>query len=308
MGDNATMKPEHFRITYDGPALETSEMDVDELAPALLAIGDLLNAATYTLSADRLKAQVNVRGSFKSGCFGIDFTLGTDWIFKIRDMLAGTDATAAANALAILGALGWAGKQARPGLFAVLKWLRGRKISRVEQRDGVAVLHVDDEQLEIELAVLALLRDVAVRQSCGKVLVPLLRNGVTTFAVGDDTGEFYAVVNRDEVTWFSAPEPEDELLVDDERRMVFSIVSLAFKEDNKWRLHDGASTIHAKIDDEEFLARVDANQETFSKGDVLICDVRVQQWQTPTGAKTEYTVLRVREHRSASRQISLPGL
>lgn len=302
------MKPEHFRITYDGPALELSEMDVDELAPALLAIGDLLNAATYALSADRLKAQVNVRGSFKSGCFGIDFTLATDWIFKIRDMLAGTDATAAANALAILGALGWIGKQNSPGLFAVLKWLRGRKISRVEQHGHVAVLHVSDDRLEVELAVLALLRDVAVRQACGKVLSPLLRNGVTTFSVGDDTGAFYEVVSRDEVAWFAAPELEDDLLVDDERRMVFSIVSLAFKEDNKWRLHDGSSTIHATIDDKDFLSRVDANQETFSKGDVLICDVRVQQWQTQTGAKTEYTVLLVREHRNAGRQISLPGL
>jgi len=34
----------HFRITYDGPALASHEMDVRELAPALLAMSDLLKA------------------------------------------------------------------------------------------------------------------------------------------------------------------------------------------------------------------------------------------------------------------------
>ena len=64
-----------FRITYDGPALESSEMDVRELAPALLAFGDLLDASTRALCGDQVRPRVNVRGSFKTGSFGIDFTL-----------------------------------------------------------------------------------------------------------------------------------------------------------------------------------------------------------------------------------------
>ena len=51
-----------FRVTYDGPALESSEMDVRELAPALLAIGDLLEASTQALCGDQVRPRVNVRG------------------------------------------------------------------------------------------------------------------------------------------------------------------------------------------------------------------------------------------------------
>lgn len=297
-----------FRITYDGPALEFSEMDVRELAPALLAVGDLLEAATTVLYDGKVKPQVNVRGSFKTGSFGIDFSLLADWTTRMRDLLAGQEATAVANALAILGALGWiAHRTVKPGLFAVLKWLRGRPITRVDIDKDVAVIHVEEDLLEIEVKVLALLRSVAVRRATEKMLEPLSRPGVDELVIGDDEA-FVVRVTNDEREWFTAPDAQEELLVDETRKMIFSIVSLAFKEDNKWRLHDGANTIHAVISDASFLARVDSNQIAFAKGDVLICEVRVRQWQTSSGAKTEYEVTKVLEHRMPGRQLSFPGI
>ncbi|XNL40222.1 hypothetical protein NBN09_00690 [Burkholderia lata] len=106
----------------------------------------------------------------------------------------------------------------------------------------------------------------------------------------------------------NVPDQADMLILDENCKIAFSIVSLAFKDDNKWRLYDGAGTIHAAIADIDFLKRVDNNQVSFSKGDVPVCNVRVQQWQTADGAKTEYEVTQVLEHRPAARQIQLPGL
>lgn len=177
-----------FRVTYDGPALESSEMDVRELAPALLAIGDLLEASTRALCGDQVRPRVNVRGSFKTGSFGIDFTLATSLLGRMRDLLSGNESTALANAVTILTALGIAAPKARKGLFAVLKWLRGREIQRVQMQDHTATLHVDGEQLEIDLSVLTLLRDVGVRQATEHVLAPLARDGIVIFATGTDTG------------------------------------------------------------------------------------------------------------------------
>jgi hypothetical protein len=297
-----------FRITYDGPALESSEMDVRELAPALLAIGDLLDAATIALYGDQIKPQINVKGSFKTGSFGIDFNLATSLLSKVRDIFAGDNTTAVVNSLAILGALGFANKVAiKPGLFAVLKWLRGRKIERVETSTDSATLFVDGDQLTIELNVLALLRDVSVRNITSKVLEPLSREGIDTFAAGTDN-EIVETVSAAEASWFIAPATSDELLLDDVRKMAFSIVSLAFKEGNKWRLCDGAATINASITDAEFLSKVEHNQIAFAKGDILICDVRVLQWQIQSGAKNDYEVIRVKEHRTSARQIPLPGI
>jgi hypothetical protein len=297
-----------FRITYDGPALESSEMDVRELAPALLAIGDLLEAATTALYGDQIKPQVSVKGSFKTGSFGIDFNLATSLLWKVRDIFASENTTAIVNSLAILGALGFVGRATvKPGLFAVLRWIKGRKIERVETTEDSAVLFVESEQLSIELSVLVLLRAVSVRNTTRKVLEPLSREGIETFSAGTDS-KIVETVTAAEIAWFDPPAPVDELLLDEVRKMAFSIVSLAFKEDNKWRLYDGAATIHATIADVEFLSRVDRNQIAFAKGDILVCDVRVLQWQTISGAKTEYEVVRVREHRNSARQIPLPGL
>lgn len=296
-----------FRITYDGSALTTHEMDVRELAPALLAAGDLLDAAVYALNGQRLKAQTNVRGSFKTGCFAIDFSLATDWVLKVRDIFAGENASAAANALEILGALGFVYFKGKPTVLSTLKWLRGRKIERVAHENNHAVIIVEDERLEVEELVLQLLTDLMVRQSLDKMLFPLDLDGIDTFAVGTDTN-INLTITKQERVWFYPPTIEDILLIDEVRKMVFSIVSLAFKDDNKWRLHDGAATIHATISDTGFLGRVDQNIESFSKGDILICSVMVKQWQTTTGARTEYDVVEVLEHRRAARQMRIDGI
>ena len=301
------MDMSEFRITYDGPALETSQMDVCELAPALLAVGDLLKAATQALCGESVNPQVNVRGSFKTGSFGIDFTLATSLVSRMRELFASSEATAIANALAILGALGFVKSKGGKGLFAVLKWLRGRPIEHVEVGPDAAIVYVAGEPVEIELNVLTLFRDVAVRGAMIRVLAPLTREGVTKFATGTDN-EIVDIIDASQLDWFRLPALEDVLLVDEVRKIAFSIVSLAFKDDNKWRLHDGAATIHASISDAGFLERVDNNQISFAKGDVLVCMVRVRQWQTATGARTDYEVIEVVEHRSAARQIQLPGL
>jgi hypothetical protein len=295
-----------FRITYDGPALTTHQMDVRELAPALLAAGDLLDAAVFSLNGNSIKAQTNVVGSFKTGCFAIDFALSADWLLKVRDIFAGESATAIANATAILGLIGLSYHKGKPTVISALKWLKGRKILKVDQLETTAIIYVDDDLIEVETAVLQLLTDIMVRQALDNMLSPLDKEGIETFAAGTDS-EIIEVITKEERAYFQTPAIEDILLIDEVRKMVFSIVSLAFKDDNKWRLYDGAATIHAVISAKEFLNRVDQNLETFAKGDVLICMVNVKQWQTQSGAKTEYDVIEVLEHRSAARQMRIEG-
>lgn len=297
-----------FRITYDGPALATHEMDARELAPALMAMADLLDSSVRALHGDRGKAQVNVKGSFKTGSFNVDFTTALNFLTAAKDMFSGDGMTAIANATAVLTALGLTAKAGYTGVVQVLKWLRGRRITNVQMsEEGHVTLFSDEDAMDVELHVLVLLRDLPVRQAFDRVLAPLDRDGIDTFAAGDPSS-FAVIIKDDERHLFSAPAGQDELILEDTRKMAFSIVSLAFKEENKWRLSDGNSTISAKISDAAFLSGVNNNETAFTKGDVLICEVKVTQWQTASGAKTDYEVTRVIEHRHAATQISFPGM
>ncbi|MGY3231792.1 hypothetical protein ACVWWJ_003276 [Luteibacter sp. HA06] len=278
-----------FRLTYDGPALASHEMDPRELAPALLAMADLLEASARVLYGNDAKVKVSVKGSFKTGSFNIDFV---------------------ANAVAILSALGVVGK----GMISLLKWLRNRTPDRTELiepgPDGKprVRIFVGDEYYDVEKGALDLLRDVGVRKALDKTLAPLDKPGIDTFALGQGTA-INVTVHENERMYFVAPaNAEERLLIDDLRTMAFSIVSLAFKEDNKWRLSDGSSTISATISDEQFLHGVNTNVESFAKGDSLVCTVRVRQWQTANGPRTEYEVVRVNDHLHAARQIELPWI
>jgi hypothetical protein len=136
------------------------------------------------------------------------------------------------------------------------------------------------------------------------VMRPLQNEGLDA-VIFKDKKEALVDVSKLEGPYFKAPEIEDIPLTDDVIRAAYSIVALAFKDDNKWRLYDGNNQINASIEDQAFLKKVNENNISFSKGDILVCDVQVIQKQTGSGLKTEYKVQNVVEHRPALRQLRL---
>lgn len=296
----------NVRITYDGPALDAHTMDVRALAPALLAFGDLCEHAALALYGDAARVRVEVRASFRTGSFGIDLSVSQQLAQQIIHWLAGDGVTAVANAKSLLEIIGITGAAAGGGLIGILRWLKGRRIKRVEaDPQGLRIIAEDGEAVAVEERVLVLLQRRSVRESLQRVIEPIEREGIERVAFGDDE-TITAVIERHEAGWFHAPPIEDVMILDETRVINFSIVSLSFREDNKWRLFDGQATIHVTLADQAFIERVNHNQERFAKGDILKAETRVTQWQTADGLRTEYTILRVLEHRMGAEQIGLP--
>lgn len=289
-------------IAYDGPILKDGTMDVRDLAPALLAVGQLVDAANAVLNGDTARVSVKVRAA-EVGSFEISFdviqTLGEHLIA----ILNGRDVTAA-NALCglIFGSISTTG-----GVIWLIKKCRGRNPSKIEKVTEQNVrLVFEGEAIEIPFALLRLYQSIPVRAAAQQLVEePLRREGIESFEVRENKDPVVRVEKAESFA-FAKPEIPDETLIDEVRRSAYSIISLAFKEDNKWRLHDGSNAISATIQDHEFQKKVDANQISFSKGDILLCDVRIVQRQTDQGLKTDYTVVRVIEHRLAARQLPLP--
>lgn len=290
-----------FSVRYDGPALVDHTMDVRDLAPALLAIGEMFDAANLALNGDATSIRVNVR-AHEPGCFSIDLDVVQSILRQGIALLKGDEVTAALNLKELLFGAAFAGV----GLVNLLKWLRGRQPDRIERLPNDMVrLTIGSDTIDVPVKLLRLYQDIAVRTALEKVVEhPLQKDGVDTVAFLDQTVET-AVVSDSDAASFKAPTFEERIVVEDVRKAAFSIVSLAFKEDNKWRLYDGQNQISATIADDDFLRRVDQNLVSFAKGDVLVCEVRFTQRQTAKGLITEHIVERVLEHRRAPRQLEL---
>lgn len=285
---------ERFNVVYDGPALAEHRMDVRDLAPALIAISDLFASANKELNGDTAEVRVEVKASFKAGSFGIELLFTQDFITQIRDMFAGQTATALANAGGIIGLVGLLGG----GLIGLLKKLRGRRPYEIVQRGEVAEVWItESESIEVDARVIKLWRSRTVRSSLEKTLSPLQNEGITDFGIVYNDAVTLEL-HDDDLPSFSATGPvEAEVVSDAITRKVLLLESVVFKEDNKWRVHDGQYPFHAALEDEEFLAKINAG-ERFGKGDVLVVDLRQVQTIDNGQLKTEYSIVKVHEHRA----------
>jgi hypothetical protein len=292
------MSTAHFSVTYIGQALDNHEMDARDLAGALLAVGDLAGDAASVLYGEGVKTSVKVRAT-RPGSFGIDLALHQSILHSIVALLDGHAAEAMANASGIIAQI--------VGVITFTKWIRNRRIRSIEKRsDNLLVVFIEDgDNQEFDERVIKLYQDLKTRNSLSKVLSPVSKSGIDGVTFGDDSSRGVGI-NKQELGYFDVPIQPDDLLLDETRTMALSIVSLAFKEENKWRLSDGSSTIYAIIADSGFLKKVDENLISFSKGDVLMCRVRVTQWQDVSGVKTEYIVEEILEHRPGRRQLKIP--
>ena len=117
----------HVRTTirYDGPALSEHEMDVQDLAPALLALADLIQIANQKFNGSHASMKVLVNADVEQKCFMIDISLVQTFLEQAKGLL-GADSVKTAKEIAewvdIL-----AGGSA--GLFQLLKFLRNARQS-----------------------------------------------------------------------------------------------------------------------------------------------------------------------------------
>jgi hypothetical protein len=294
---------ERFHVVYDGPALTEHRMDVRDLAPALVAIADLFTAANKEINGDAAEVRVQVNASFKAGSFWIDLVASQHLLSQIKDMFAGNGATAIANGWTILQIVGLTGGALAGGLVGLLRWFKGRRPIRIEQTGNVATVWVSEtETIDVERDVIRLYRNSVVRTSLEKVVSPLEREGITNFGVVVND-QVVLDVHDDEIAWFSAAasNADAEIVSDTTGRKLLLIESLAFKDGNKWRVHDGTATFHASIEDKEFLANFDAGVR-FGKGDVLVVDLRQVQSIVSAKLVNESMIVKVLEHRQPLQQ------
>lgn len=293
-----------FQIVYDGPILQDSTMDVNQLAPALLALGKTIEEANLTLNDSHTKVVLKVKASFQSGCFGIDFDVTQSLMDQTLNLFKDSPISTAKE---LVEYLGFAGGSV-VGVIKLISWIKNKKIDEVVVLDnGNVKVVVDKKFIEVELKTIELYRNYKLRLALEKaILDPLEIEGIETVALTTDPKNGFITIKENERHWFKAPPQEEQLIDETEYDINLQIVSVSFKGDNKWRFSDGGSPFFASILHEEFLNRVHQSEESFTAGDILKVHIKKRQWISGETMKSEYEITEVIEHKKAGVQLNIP--
>jgi len=300
------MSTGRFHIVFDGPAFDEHEMNVRDLAPALLAVSDIFDEINRITFDSRYKVGINVRASFKTGSFLTE--LGAHATEIIDFFKYNETAGAVANMMSIFGIPGVA--PVGYSLLKFIRWVRRRKITRVVELAGGKVrVEIDGDAVEVERAIIELFKSQKLRKAFEDLIANTLRkNGIDTVGFGDAEAKTFISIPREEGPSFIADEPEDEPIGTSTRRAHLQLISPCFQEGNKWRFSDGSVSFHAEIRDMIFLGKVMRGEAAFAKGDILDVEMTETQALTAKGLSTERFIEHVYGQRNPIRQYRLPSL
>jgi hypothetical protein len=305
---------EVFKVSYDGPALATHEMEVRDLAPALLGLADALHEANKIINGSGSKLSVKLKAGVSEGSVEAQIACeltNPNWFDAAQAYLLSDQAKALNVLLGLLGIGGVVGgaTKGKQGVLWLVQVLKNRFAKIENTKDGVTTLKLPDgTTLQTDSRVVVLVNNPIVRKGLAEaVAIPLSKEGIDKLTIqrGEAKPE---VITRKEAISFSMPEATGEVVTENIVEMYLEIVSVSFQEGYKWRLSDKTSTFGAAILDEVFLARTTNSQESFRGGDYLKVKMRLRQRQGPMmEPRTEHEVLEVLEHIQSPQQMKLLG-
>lgn len=303
-----------FRIGFDGPAIRDGEIEVGDLAPALLALGEMFENANAALNQERADAKLKIRAS-KRGSFVALLSLDISFITDMLDVVsAHPDRITAADDL--LGLIIQGGKivgGTAVGLFVALRFLKGEKPdSSAKNDDGTTSITKGGTTIIVDSRTAKLLTDYPTREATKSFVNKALRSeGITSVSFAEDDGtvdhEPDLTLTKRDIASVEIPEPEDNQANEtrSEREVLLRIVSAQFAEGYKWRFTDGTNTFTAGMRDENFKERLEHAEIALSKQDTLRCLIEEVQWLAGSQLKTETSIIEVKEHISGAKQLKL---
>jgi hypothetical protein len=285
-----------FTVIYDGDALRDGSIDVRDLAPALLGLGDLVAETNREVTGGQVAVVLRVRSQFERGSFQVNLEIGQLYE-RFVQIFSSPEATAWATFLGLLGISGVF------GLFQLVKRAKGRKptaVVEIEQTNKVRIQFEGDQPVDVDKRVWRLFENSRARRAIQAVVQPLFHSGIEIFKFRHSNRETLSV-NRSEAEDFIAPGNRSNETVSQSEKML-RIVSPSFKEDNKWRVNDGTSTFYVSLRDPAFLARVQDGSEAFRKGDILHAVLETVQWEEGGELHAEHSIIQVIRHESRPQQ------
>ena len=289
------------QVSFHGEAVRSGLMDVRDLSPALLAVGEIFEGANQSLNGGRATISVRVQAQFRGGSFNVDLHVLQSIVENAPAFL---EMPSVVTAVELARLLGFEAGQFI-SLLQLIKWLKGRLGRMRADQDGNIIVNAGRDVTIVHGDLIQIYENPSVRAALPRLVAPLRQRGIDRLVVGTDS-ENAESVEEDEAAFFEdtllEPAETDENESTNSSRRMLGIVSIHFKRHRKWRLTDGRSTIWVEVADQAFADRVRRHEVVFGVGDVLDLELEAKTVLTDTGIKTTYRVTKVFNHIPAPRQ------
>jgi hypothetical protein len=306
------MAAEEFHVTYKGDGLRDGAIDVYALAPALVALGNLVSDANRLLNGDRATVHLQVNSDFKKGSFDIPLLLNLRILETAHRSFefAGT-----IDGAGLLHALFGAAKDnseklieaAVVGLLAIYRVLKGEKPkpNSIIIRDNHGTINIGNKQVVVDARAAQMYMNDAIRADIDEVARSVAREGIEKLQVSKD-GTILDTIAREDlpprITAFESTTIPTEHALTNTREALVTVVTANF-EQGKWRFSDGASKFSATLADPIFQQKLDARLEGFYKGDILRVRIKTEQTEKANGKIiTVHTIEEVLDHQEPPSQ------
>src|SRR2546427_5812207 len=155
-------------ITYDGEMVRTGLMDVQELAPALLASGKLIEKANRLLNGETTSINLKVKSDFQRGSFLVNFVVDQSLLEQAKNFLLLHPHIKDAKEIleTIFFYVGIPAGTIK-GLFGLIKFLGNKKPDAVtiEEKNKTVVIVLGDQRITVNQTAYKLYQDPEARRA-----------------------------------------------------------------------------------------------------------------------------------------------
>lgn len=174
------VKNETLFLKFDGPELLSHEIDVEVLAPALLAFGEMCREANRVLNGNRATVRVLLSADIRANCVTVELSVVQSFWESARTFLSGEDASSAKDILEILGLIKDNLVIPVASLVGYLLWKGRKKVEVVEERDGNVTVKVegDNNTVTVNRKIYQVSQSSKVVENLKAVVAPVEREGI----------------------------------------------------------------------------------------------------------------------------------
>ncbi|SRR6266540_1315883 len=293
---------------------EPTEINVFELAPTLLALGQLIQDSNRTLYPEGSEIAVNVK-PFKEGSFIVDISLFST--VDVHALWGIGQHTSSEQIIGVLTTLGLIDRAAKAGssVLKVIKALGGKAKKIDEIKPGEFRYSSDNNTLSVSGNIHQLLQNPRITNNIyltyGKPLEQENVEDIESYLPDDEATK--VVVTKEDVPLlkeYATSQPTETADDRDDARVLTNVYLNpkrgSYEGDGKqWSFHRGSGTITATIKDKRFLELVRSGEIRPHYSDLMTVTMSEKQKVTGTRVTVTHEILSVDNYEFGGKQIDL---